>query len=886
MADWPNNPSLPVGPPSGWVAPPQSNAPAVSPTLWTSQQIEALRIRFQESLMQLIVLAVTNVLLSGETAFNQLQAWAADLSSTADGAADDIAELIDGVLGTGHAMADLVNYLQAIPGSVIDGITAVEQLILDAIANALGHAGTGHTPSDIQGYLAAIPASLISGVTTVEQQIIDAINASVGAATGGAVATIQAALEQIPPANVVGQWSSTLSGDLTNFLGAVSHGAAGLGIPTSFSAVQTALSGIASLLGYQSGGSPPANSTAGITTTNNTFISQLSGTRPLFFDPTADCVFDPTIINGSSPTTISVTQSVSAIGNLNIQFGGVAGTDLSLWPKKKSIPWLGSGPTTTTITAMWLTIWKMNSNGTKTFIHQSPELISTQGVATTLAWNYYNIPNSVDWLSVGIGEWYSVEMSILGSGTYALVGMPNNWMPASSSSIFPKARAETRRAVALDATIANTGANGANNNTKSGTGSITITTTIDTNATCLVLFTSHQIASGSANAAWTATVGAGGSIKSLSNTSTAGSGAQTLRGWTLFFQDGSGNPTTAGALGISGSQNIILNQTGAGVGTWNASMSAQTFIGPTSAGTPVTTTGTSTVPAVTQSTAVRKSFVAVAFASNTTMSGVTNWNNIAAGNVNVGGTFPLIAGYANGPTASTTYSTTSANAAYWGMEIPLNVTAPATLGVPGAIGLGGTGIQSSSNIPFFALCGAAGVSQHPDDIQVFTSSGTYNKPTWASKFYRFAFGGGGGGQNGSGFVAGVAGFPGNAVSDTIYASDPNVAAASTFAIAVGAGGGASSNGGPSTVDITGLSQLYSYGGAGGVGFVAGAIGGTGPGAGSTTQGPYTYSGGGNVGAQTTGSFPGGGGGGGNSATAGGSGPGAGGQGMVVIIAVQ
>lgn len=62
-------------------------------------------------------------------------------------------------------ISGLVAWLQAIPGSVITGITVIEQQILNAIAAALGHpAPPDRTPTDIQGYLAAIPQAAVTNL--------------------------------------------------------------------------------------------------------------------------------------------------------------------------------------------------------------------------------------------------------------------------------------------------------------------------------------------------------------------------------------------------------------------------------------------------------------------------------------------------------------------------------------------------------------------------------------------------------------------------------------------------------------------------------------------------------------------------------------------------
>lgn len=133
-------------------------------------------------------------------------------ANAADNAVNDLTTLITGVLGGSHTVADLVAYLNAIPGSAIAGITAIEQAILDAIANALGHSGSGHTPSDIQGYLANIPGSVVSGITGGLQTTLDAIANALGVAgTGHTPANVQTYLGAIPGVNLTGPLNTAVT---------------------------------------------------------------------------------------------------------------------------------------------------------------------------------------------------------------------------------------------------------------------------------------------------------------------------------------------------------------------------------------------------------------------------------------------------------------------------------------------------------------------------------------------------------------------------------------------------------------------------------------------------------------------------------------------------
>lgn len=171
---WPAHPALPPGLPLGWITPPGTDMPPVSLAAWTAEMIAALQKKLQEAILGLVVMAVNGVFFVGEAALDQLAAWAVQLEQ----AADQFAAVLDG-MGLAN-VGDFVQFMAHIPGDVIDGITATEQLIIDAIVNALGIGGTGHLPGDIVIALSAIPAPLIAGITVVEQLIMDAIANALG----------------------------------------------------------------------------------------------------------------------------------------------------------------------------------------------------------------------------------------------------------------------------------------------------------------------------------------------------------------------------------------------------------------------------------------------------------------------------------------------------------------------------------------------------------------------------------------------------------------------------------------------------------------------------------------------------------------------------------
>lgn len=148
------------------------------------------------------------------------------MSTDMQGIIDNIANAM-GQSGTGHTLANLVTYLENIPQSVVSGLTSALsskalqtdfQSLIDNIANAMGQSGTGHTIANILTYLEAIPQSVVSGLTsalsskalqTDFQSLIDNIANAMGqAGTGHTIANILTYLENIPQSVVSGLTSA------------------------------------------------------------------------------------------------------------------------------------------------------------------------------------------------------------------------------------------------------------------------------------------------------------------------------------------------------------------------------------------------------------------------------------------------------------------------------------------------------------------------------------------------------------------------------------------------------------------------------------------------------------------------------------------------------
>lgn len=201
MVNWPNQPALPSGLPLGWTTPPAGIPEATSLAVFTSQQIEALRINFQNALTEFIVLAVQGFLTAGQDAFEQLSNWA---SGVYNGAVVDIAALISNagvatIAAVGQLLAAVNSALNQISdifnGIVVTPINTVVQQIKDwwdatgtdlptAITNA------GSAVGDIASIVSNAGESLASAVGTAIANAGAAIDDVVDNVIGGAVSAV------------------------------------------------------------------------------------------------------------------------------------------------------------------------------------------------------------------------------------------------------------------------------------------------------------------------------------------------------------------------------------------------------------------------------------------------------------------------------------------------------------------------------------------------------------------------------------------------------------------------------------------------------------------------------------------------------------------------
>jgi hypothetical protein len=414
-----------------------ANPPAVAPPTWATQtpqapwisnplpqnlpnfiqlaeqELIALRGQLISWVMQEFLIAIQGLFVSGQSAAAQLQAWANALG-----------------LGPLLALLDLPD--------VGAFATYLEQLAVQSLTNLVAQLGLGVGGSPIATLTAYLqgfaPISVITGAL---------------GQLGSDAAALEAALQQIPNQNIlsaIGSGSPNLGGDLQALLQGLGVGATGLpGV--SIATLQQAVGGIANMIGFQYGapGALP-NSVAANTETNAAFIANQAATKPsmLAIDPTADPVFPLAQIVGSTASQVTATQTSSLIGFIGTPDAGT----------KQSVAWLGFGPST--ITSIVINVYSMNvTTGTITLVETSGNLAGSTAPlgGTTPQWVYWDIPSPANYILTAQGNWYAVEMTIAGTGSYTVVGLTNSWMP-NHPTAFPANLGATRnpwRTVQFDA---------------------------------------------------------------------------------------------------------------------------------------------------------------------------------------------------------------------------------------------------------------------------------------------------------------------------------------------------------------------------------------------------------------------------------------------------
>ncbi|MCV7090204.1 glycine-rich domain-containing protein [Mycobacterium interjectum] len=377
----------------------------------------------------------------------QVKAWGATLVAQIEGSIAQALFNIS-VLGVKPFVA-----LQQFGNEVLGAVTQLQNLI-DAIANALGFAGTNHTTGNIQTYFTTVAGQIqylgVTGLYDAEQGFanlgssllknLTATGAGLGQFDASQLANIANITAGIPGPAVLGPFSTSIEADLQgvgNALWQIWTGATGTvtGVPQIQSAATTLL------------GSVDSATTISQNVSSQLAMRAISKPSYIGVDPSADAVFNITTLAGSTPTTINVTAAVSAIGMIATPDGGL----------KKSICWLGEISNVATLTDMYINIYQVDlSTGALTLVHASANIIGQITSSGAPLWNYYDLPSPYIDTSNSTPQqanWYAVEMQVVGSGTYQVVGMPNHWLPANSNA-YPKQLAATRGSGAAPSTIA------------------------------------------------------------------------------------------------------------------------------------------------------------------------------------------------------------------------------------------------------------------------------------------------------------------------------------------------------------------------------------------------------------------------------------------------
>lgn len=611
---------------------------------------------------------------------------AANLDGTATLVRQDVSNVVgtltDNFDGTAMSLAHLVQ--NAAVGQTLTTAVNKGQQVIDAVANGLGHDGVGYLPSDIKTAVQEIPPANV-------QSVLGALNLGVDV---GAVV------------NAAGQGLTGLTGVFN--LAQLGNAAAQL----------LALGTNAQTTGVQNS-----------STLANQAVTKQGWAGP---DLTADASFDIKQISGSSPTFINLTQTQSVIGNITTPHGG-AKQSISFW-----------GQTTTNLTSFIANLYKVDgSTGAATWLYSTGNIIGS--ISNTLTKNYINLPSANYINPASPGDWYAIELQVVGTGTYQVVGLPSHWMPAEpAAGIFPKQIGATRGAGLPVFDSAGTEVQ------NSGTSGLTLSSTINlaSDSNCVVVLV-HFWNNGTS---YTVTPKLG------VQTMTAAAGNQ--------YFSGAGTNFNIGVYyilnhGLSGSQTFSVNWS---ANTEFAQMQAFSYKNVASIGTTATGSGNSTSLAQTVTTAPANTSVALNILAQAVASTLTRTDSKTARQANVtfntGHAMQFDVSEAPGA-ASISFAATSGASGNWGAAaVPINgvvPAAPSTIAAPGFTG--------SSNIPWIAISGTLGPIQHAPVPTEFNTAGTYSYGTTPGlpSWFRLGIdyldvialgpgGGGGGGASGAGFA--------------------------------------------------------------------------------------------------------------------------------------
>jgi hypothetical protein len=776
-----------------------------------------------------------------------------------------------------NAVANFETLLEAVGEATVEDLGT----FLSGLGTAAGEFGTVLSGLDLadpaafvsliqefpgSNLVGPIAGERISGATAVEQEIIDAINGAFGQPAGGVAASVQTALTAIPFANVT-SIITTGASDIGSALQSLGDSifSAIFGTPTTGTSPAQVASQVTQLTSVATNANTISEAIAATVAAQSISNPVSIGINPAAFA----AVFPISNLTATSPPTFNVTATQSAIGTLTTPNGGVA----------ESIKFYGE--VSGTLTEMFINVYSISpSTGVETRVWSSANVIDF--IASGFGQSYINIP-SADFITTAQGDFFAVEMQVVGSGSFELVGIEGHWLP-EDTTVFPASMGQTRGPVApaFDAV------GGASN--VGITGSTTLTEDIGESATSLLVFASTQGAS---------------SLPSIA--AKVGTTAMTELE-AIQYIEGSPNFTALYAFGLldppTGEQTITLTLAG---DTGDIDANCISHSGVSGFGTAVVASGTGTAMSHTVTSGAANETIAQAFAGpvgSATTAVISGYNRTthfngpggAAGN-------PLLIGDAPGA-GSVAFTATSATG---GDEFWASI-AVALIGVVPTVRTTISESIFSDNVPWFALCGSAGVSMHSPVTQEFTTPGTdtYEVPGFmvAGDFFDIVMvpDGGSGGKpaipTSGEDVFGGGGQAGTWTAITLQYGVDIPTTTTSFTVNVGAGGASvggsvatpGESGSGCSVVITGHGTISAAGGAGGsdTGLPSSSTHIDGGSPGVETFNGATYNGGGvQSSIATAGVAPGGGGSGGISISPDDTAPsGAGAPGAVFITAYQ
>jgi hypothetical protein len=716
-----------------------------------------------------------------------------------------------------------------VAGSLISGITTLQQNLQDALADFLGGSGTGNTIATLQTLLPNLPL-----FDQLIEMLVGSGTTFTGATGYSAIITDILTLLGTPIGLGTGQPSSGIAGNsipaaISDFVDSVVQGLTGLLTSGhSFADVANAAAETATTLTYTQDTAQASAAAIALQAVNNPFFHAV--------DPTLNAVYNSSV-PGTTATTISVTQTSSAIGFINLPAATV----------KTSFVWQGYGAAN--LTAAYVNVYSVNpATGVLTQVWASGNVIGYLPEALVdgmLPWVYVPITSPITAPQAGV---YGLELVVVGTGTHTMLGMPSHWQ-GPNPAVYPPQLAATRMTYPLDAAAVY----GSANYTTGDSWSHTLA------ANANEIFVVLNVTPDAAGAGISPTCEVGATPMSLIETY---SFTGTYGAYIYVFAFA--NPPT-------GAQTITWTVSG---DSFVSGVSAS-FFGVTATGTPAGASGSGT--ALTQSaTGSTAQFLLQMFAQSAGAGTITSYNqgviDYEAGSAARHN--PLLVGYAPGAGSATSFSAIASASDPWA-AVAIPVTSSITPVCPASITITGSPIGSaySQNVPWMALSSETGTpGSYQPQTTPYPQAGSYVSPLWADYLDLVGVGGGGSGQGEIGVNMGASGFAGHWNGVTLTAGVDFTPGVTVFTVApAGIAGGAgyfsNGNSGHTTTitwtDPTSTPRTFTCtGGAGG--YTLDGLGYLGQSAGDyifpSTNGQIYYGGAGGV-EGTGGGFPGGGGGG-------------------------